>query len=150
MMLSSKDLSRLKRSLVEDPETGCHVWTGHCQENGYGQIRIGDRAVGTHRVAWAAANGSIPEGLYVLHKCDNPPCCNPEHLWVGTQADNLRDMREKGRGTAGRHGLPKGVYAVPGSRYMAQLNRRGKSVYLGRFGTPEEAAVAVKEYERCE
>jgi hypothetical protein len=50
-----------------------------------------------HRVAWTLANGPIPAGMHVLHTCDNPPCCNPGHLWLGTQADNMADMARKGR-----------------------------------------------------
>jgi hypothetical protein len=53
--------------------------------------------VGTHRVAYEAAFGSIPDGMNVLHTCDNPPCCEPEHLWLGTDADNAADRKKKGR-----------------------------------------------------
>lgn len=62
----------------------------------------GDRL--SHRVAWRLTNGAIPDGLQVLHECDTPACVNPAHLFLGTQADNLRDMHAKGRGQAGdRH-----------------------------------------------
>ena len=85
-------------------------WVGECLEftgskrNGYGVLTVGSRVDGTrrlmkaHRVAWEAANGRpIPPGLLVLHKCDNPPCVNPEHLFLGTPKDNTRDMVDKGR-----------------------------------------------------
>jgi hypothetical protein len=64
---------------------------------GYGTIRLSRRDVGAHRVAWTLTNGPIPAGLVVCHRCDNPPCCNPEHMFIGTQRDNLADMFAKGR-----------------------------------------------------
>ena len=78
----------------------CWPWTAATAWNGYGRIGSGGRGEGTlgaHRVAWASTNGKIPDGLCVLHICDNPPCCNPQHLFLGTQADNLRDCAAKGR-----------------------------------------------------
>ncbi len=78
----------------------CWEWRGFRNEFGYGRTRHGrlDRGKqGAHRVAWALVNGTIPEGAHVLHRCDNPPCCNPAHLFLGTHTDNMRDMSEKGR-----------------------------------------------------
>lgn len=81
------------------PDGDCLVWTGYRAQNGYGRCYMGGRApLYTHRVAWELANGQpIPDGMSVLHRCDNPPCCNPSHLFLGTQPDNLADMYAKGR-----------------------------------------------------
>jgi hypothetical protein len=77
----------------------CWVWTGY-RKAGYGQIGRGGRGsriILTHRLSWIFHFGPIPEGLKVLHKCDNPPCCNPDHLFLGTDKDNVRDKINKGR-----------------------------------------------------
>ena len=89
---------RLQRRLVVMPN-GCIEWQGAKTLRGYGQIGLpgGDQMMRTHRLAWILAHGEIPEGLNVCHSCDNPPCCNVEHLWLGTQADNVADMVAKGR-----------------------------------------------------
>ena len=81
----------------------CWEWKLHRGSDGYGHVRYNSIEQYAHRVSWTIANGPIPEGMYVCHKCDNPPCCNPNHLFLGTQADNMRDAIEKGR-TASRVG----------------------------------------------
>lgn len=81
---------------------GCWEWTAAVDRGGYGNFGIDGRTMGAHRVAWTLANNrEIPEGLCVCHSCDNRACCNPAHLWLGTQLDNVRDMVEKGRGSTG-------------------------------------------------
>ena len=72
----------------------------------YGQVRQGDRVRRAHVVAWELTNGPVPDGLNVLHSCDNPPCCNPAHLFIGTNADNVADREEKGRGNHSAHWRP--------------------------------------------
>lgn len=77
-------------------DTGCWEWQRGLSEQGYGKLYWnGERY--THRIVWILCWGDIPEGLCVCHHCDNPPCCNPLHLFLGTDADNLDDMRKKGR-----------------------------------------------------
>lgn len=80
----------------------CWPWTGGRRNTyGHGGIRVREGVTAwVHRLAWEFAHGTIPEGLFVLHNCpggDNPACCNPAHLWLGTQQDNVADMIRKGR-----------------------------------------------------
>ena len=80
----------------------CWLWTRcRCGNNGYGVITWDGRKQAAHRVAWQIACGPIPDGLSVLHACDNPVCCNPAHLFLGTHIDNMADMKAKGRGRSG-------------------------------------------------
>lgn len=87
----------------------CLPWWGRCGVGGYGVVRQG-RGFGTeyaHRRIYEEAFGPIPDGMHVLHRCDNPPCVNPAHLFLGTRSDNLRDAMEKGRWSPGRK--PAGI-----------------------------------------
>jgi len=67
-------------------------------QKGYGIAVFWEKAISTHRLAYALANDGVPLGKHVLHHCDNPPCCNPSHLWVGTNQENHWDKERKGRG----------------------------------------------------
>ena len=75
----------------------CWEWTASLSGNGYGYFRLDGRMVNAHRVAYELSHGAIPDRLQVLHSCDNPPCCNPSHLFLGTHTDNMRDKGNKGR-----------------------------------------------------
>jgi Flp pilus assembly pilin Flp len=80
--------------------TPCVEWTGWRDPHGYGLAKVGPGTQGrarAHRVVWKEANGPIPDGMCVLHRCDNPSCVNVDHLWLGTVAENNRDRSLKGR-----------------------------------------------------
>jgi hypothetical protein len=82
---------------------GCWLWTGWINSCGYGQLYARNKLVRAHRVSWEIHCGPIPDGLCVLHTCDNRPCVRPDHLFLGTNADNVADREAKGRTPRGSH-----------------------------------------------
>lgn len=104
------DEQRLKLKTKLNPVTGCWEWTASLNTNGYGQFRINGTTEQAHRAAWMIFRGPIPADasaygtVNVLHRCDNPLCVNPDHLFLGDQADNANDAVSKGRW--GKRGMP--------------------------------------------
>jgi hypothetical protein len=94
--------ARVKKAPLDSKE--CWVWTGKPLKSGYGQVQsrgISKMPLLTHRIAWELTYGPIPEGKHVLHHCDNPPCCRPDHLFLGDQISNTADRHAKGRTASG-------------------------------------------------
>jgi hypothetical protein len=79
------------------PECGCWIWKLSTNEKGYGLVKIKRKLYKTHRLSWLIYRGEIPQGLCVLHTCDTPSCVNPNHLFLGTQQDNMKDCLTKKR-----------------------------------------------------
>jgi len=93
-----------------EPNSGCWLWTGPRHRDGYGYLCHARRDLGfpeglVHRLSWLIHRGPIPAGLRVLHRCDTPPCMNPAHLFLGTQAENVADMVAKRRHRSSKPGV---------------------------------------------
>lgn len=111
---------RFWEKVRKTPETdGCWLWTAHTVGWGYGSIRARVRGRWSrcyaHRLSWELHHGEIPDGLQVLHRCDQPLCVRPDHLFLGTQADNIADKIAKGRQNRGE--------TTPNARLTADLVR---------------------------
>lgn len=100
---TAKDIDRILGKLDKESSpvfynnSRCWLWTASKTSAGYGHMSIGNKVLYLHRVMYEIYNGAIQNGLQILHHCDNPPCCNPSHLFAGTQKLNMRDMSQKGR-----------------------------------------------------
>ena len=151
--LSEKYINSFWSKVEKLSDDQCWKWKGYKNRQGYGRMGIApSQCVNAHRVSWTIHNGAIPEGMFVCHKCDNPECSNPKHLFLGTRQDNINDMMVKKRS---RHFKNNDFYGVRYEERYDGPNREGrwrsficrneKIVYLGSHTSVLEAA---RNYDR--
>lgn len=126
-----------KRVAVASKEV-CWVWTGGKGRGGYGQTTFNYKHKAAHRAAWEVTFGEIPSGMMVCHRCDNPPCCNPHHLFLGSNSENQLDSVKKKRSRAARQDGE--------SNYMAKLTENEVLEIRRRRGAGESGASLSREF----
>lgn len=125
---------------------GCWIWIGSRDRKGYGRISINRAPFLASRVSWEIHNGQIPDGLCVLHHCDNPPCVRPDHLFLGTVADNSQDALNKGRVLRGERIFGSKLH-VEDVKQIKQLLREGHHYQweiADMFGVTRKAVGEIK------
>jgi predicted transcriptional regulator len=136
----------VKNRLIQNSKdvNGCLEWHGALDKDGYGRIRVGGRkATGVHRASWAIANNKDPKGKLVCHKCDNPKCIKPEHLYLGTALDNNRDRVNRGRSNSAHGTRIKTSKLTPElvEKILIEYGKRGVSqkMVAAMFGVSQTA-----------
>lgn len=119
----------------------CWIWMASKHPFGYGLIRFRKHHDTAHRVSWILHNGDIPKGMQVLHKCDNPPCINPRHLYLGTQSDNMNDKKHKLRHSYGE-GCKQSILTENSVRQIRKMYKRnsrtlGQVALAKKFGVDQ-------------
>lgn len=107
------------KARVEVERGGCWMWLGSQTTGGYGQIKVGGKVMATHRVAYMAVHGPIPRGKVIRHSCDNPACCNPDHVGIGDHEDNTQDIRDRG------NARPRRILTAEEHRQAVEMRRAG-------------------------
>lgn len=135
----------LSECIIPEPNSGCWLWYGWYDSRGYGRVKLGGegyRQFSAHRLSWEHYRGNIPDGMHVCHKCDNPACVNPDHLFLGRHLENNRDKAVKMRGVKSKKGLPFGTIRAKSGLFHARVKMNGKTFPCGKYKTALEASEA--------
>jgi len=116
---------RFDRFTIPDPNSGCLLWLGSNDRNGYGQMRVEGKLRFASHISLEIAGNPVPVGMNALHRCDNPACVNSEHLFIGTQRDNVDDMHKKERGNLSGLAIGRGH-----NRLSDRLRADAKSLFM--------------------
>jgi hypothetical protein len=114
-------LERFEDKYVAEPNTGCWLWTAALNDAGYGRLGVTKGWRGAHRVAYELFVGTVPQDMFVCHRCDTPACVNPSHLFLGRPIDNTADMIAKGRIRTGRLFGDSNPNGIVGSSQLGEL-----------------------------
>lgn len=131
---------RFEQGAMPEPNSGCSLWMGSVWSDGYGSFAK-DRA---HRVSWRLHRGPIPQGMCVCHKCDIRSCVNPDHLFLGTQADNMADRESKGRGVRLVGDRNPRSKLTDAQRFMIVSDSRSYSKIASDFGVSKMLVGRIK------
>jgi len=136
----ARDIVNVLLSRIKVNAAGCFEWQGCLNHSGYGMLNVNGVPKGAHRLSFEAFRRCIPTGMFVCHKCDNPRCINPSHLFLGSHADNMQDMRSKRRSSTGsKNGMSKVTTedVIEMTRlYMSGVTQRELS---GKYGISRQA-----------
>ncbi len=126
----------------------CWEWVGHIKKDGHGQLMINLKSFSAHRLAWLLLRGDIPGGSCICHKCDNPKCVNPDHLYLGSKASNLQDMWDRNERSMKPQKGSLNNYAklkeddIKYIRQSLREARRGKGRFLAKLFNVHEATIS--------
>jgi hypothetical protein len=130
---------KLDRNSIPEPNSGCLLWIGAVTRGGHGVVGVSKGTKLAHRASWELHRGPIPAGMMICHKCDVPSCINPEHLFIGTAADNMADMMRKGRGRS---------ELTPAQALLIYADKRSYSAIGAHFGVARSTVSCIKIRKR--
>lgn len=148
-VLQAKLRTAIERGSVPVPIAGCWLWERALSDTGYGSIRTAEGLFNAHRAAYLGFVGGIPEGLWVLHRCDVRACVNPHHLFLGSRQANIQDAKTKGRLTGITRNRPSGLtYIRPLAHLDGEVQRLAKEG-LTRYAIAKQLGINRRTVERA-
>jgi hypothetical protein len=147
IILTDRELARFNKYLKRDLVTGCLLWVGQCNLQGYGRFWYRGRLVRATHVVLGLKGREVPEGHEVMHQCphgDNPTCCEGAHLITGSRLEHARDRSRKGQQRKSRQGLPFGAFRQKNGNFTAQARIGGSIRRFGTYATANEASAVAR------